>query len=94
MAAAVQTYFEDFHRAIRLDEDDENAKLREKRDTLLKDLFNRLPEGMPSFESFHQGSYSMRTGTVPLDGNYDIRHHLRLQKRQISRPGWFKEKSS
>ena len=72
MAAAVQTYFEDFHRAIRLDEDDENAKLREKRDTLLKDLFNRLPEGMPSFESFHQGSYSMRTGTVPLDGNYDI----------------------
>jgi hypothetical protein len=70
--AAVQSYFEQFHSNIRLDENDENAKLREKRDILLKDLRENLPDDMPSFESFHQGSYSMNTGTVPLDGNYDI----------------------
>lgn len=70
--AAVQTYFEKFHSNVRLDEDDENAKLREKRETLLKDLRNRLPDDVPGFESFNQGSYSMNTGTVPLDGNYDI----------------------
>lgn len=70
--AAVQTYFEQFHSNIRLDDDDENAKLREKRDTLVKDLRNRLPEDMPGFDSFNQGSYSMNTGTVPRDGNYDI----------------------
>lgn len=70
--ASVQKYFEEFHANIRLDESDENAKLREKRDILLKDLRARLSSEVPCFESFHQGSYSMNTGTVPLDGNYDI----------------------
>lgn len=70
--AAVQKFFEEFHSNIRLDEDDENVKLREKRDTLIKDLDERLPDDLPSFETFNQGSYSMNTGTVPLDGNYDI----------------------
>jgi len=70
--AAVQSYFEKFHLKIRLDEDDENVKLREKRDILLKDLRDRLPKDMPDFENFNQGSYSMNTGTVPRDGNYDI----------------------
>ncbi|MGO3542038.1 MAG: nucleotidyltransferase domain-containing protein [Pseudomonas helleri] len=27
---------------------------------------------MPSFVNFNQGSYSMHTGVVPLDGNFDI----------------------
>jgi len=68
---AVQKQFDDFHANIKLDEDDEKAKLREKRDTLLKTLAN-LPADVPAFEVFHQGSYSMHTGVVPLDGNYDI----------------------
>lgn len=69
---AVQKQFEDFHSAIKLDEDDENTKLREKRDTLIKALRAKLPADVPAFESFNQGSYSMFTGVVPLDGNYDI----------------------
>lgn len=69
---AVQKQFEDFHSAIKLDEDDENAKLREKRDILIKALKAKLPDDVPAFEPFNQGSYSMFTGVVPLDGNYDI----------------------
>lgn len=68
----VQKYFEEFHSAIQLDADDEKANLREKRDTLLSALRNNLGDDVPAFESFHQGSYSMHTGVVPLDGNYDI----------------------
>lgn len=68
----VQSYFENFHKIIKLDEDDEKARLREKRDTLLQNLKANLPTEVPSFEAFHQGSYSMHTGIVPLDGNYDI----------------------
>ena len=70
--AMIQGQFEEFHSNIRLNEDDEHANLREKRDTLLKHLRERLDESVPSFEDFHQGSYSMNTGTKPLDGNYDI----------------------
>lgn len=70
--AAIQTQFDQFHAAVKLDEDNEKAKLREKRDTLIKELRERLPEDAPSFEYFHQGSYSMHTGVVPLNGNYDI----------------------
>lgn len=70
--AMIQVQFEEFHSNIRLSEDDEHANLREKRDTLLKHLRERLDEGVPSYEDFHQGSYSMNTGTKPLDGNYDI----------------------
>ena len=69
---AVQKQFDEFHSNIKLDEDDEKAKLREKRDTLLTALKANLGDDVPAFESFHQGSYSMHTGVVPLDGNYDI----------------------
>lgn len=69
---AVQKNFEDFHSKIKLDEDDEKATLREKRDTLLAALAKNLADDVPEFESFHQGSYSMHTGVVPLDGNFDI----------------------
>lgn len=69
---AVQKQFEDFHANIKLDDDDEKAKLREKRDTLLKALRASLVDDVPSFENFNQGSYSMHTGVVPLDRNYDI----------------------
>lgn len=69
---AVQKQFEDFHSNIKLDEDDEKATLRKKRETLLASLKANIDDGVPSFENFNQGSYSMHTGVVPLDGNYDI----------------------
>lgn len=69
---ALQRQFDEFHDAIKLDEDDERRKLREKREVLLKSLAANLPSDAPKFESFVQGSYAMRTGVVPKDGNYDI----------------------
>jgi len=70
--AAVQKQFDDFHDRIKLDEDDEKANLREKRDVLLRALNSELPDDLPAFTPFHQGSYAMGTGVVPVDGNYDI----------------------
>lgn len=70
--SAVQTQFLGFHDNIKLDIDDEKANLRNKREVLLSALRANLPEDVPTFEHFHQGSYSMHTGVVPLDGNYDI----------------------
>ncbi len=69
---AVQKQFEDFHSAICFDEDDEKATLREKRDTIVKALRDNLDADAPAFTNFNQGSYSMHTGVVPLDGNFDI----------------------
>ncbi|MBL0492947.1 cyclic GMP-AMP synthase DncV-like nucleotidyltransferase [Aeromonas veronii] len=69
---AVQKQFEDFHTAIKLDDDDEKAKLRDKRKVLIDALRAKLDDDVPSFEAFNQGSYAMHTGVVPLDGNYDI----------------------
>lgn len=70
--AAIQSQFDQFHAAIKLGESDEKANLRAKRDTLINALTARLPDDVPKFEYFHQGSYSMHTGVRPLDGNYDI----------------------
>lgn len=53
---AVQRQFEDFHSAICFDEDDEKATLREKRDTIVKALKDNLPDDVPSFVNFNQGS--------------------------------------
>lgn len=69
---AVQKQFEDFHSAIKLDNDDEKAKLREKSKLLVDALSANLDEDVPAFETFNQGSYAMHTGVVPLGGNYDI----------------------
>lgn len=69
---AVQKQFEEFHDTIKLDEDDEKAKLREKRETLIDALKANLPDDVPTFTPFNQGSYAMNTGVMPLDGNYDI----------------------
>ncbi|MGC3965142.1 MAG: nucleotidyltransferase [Rhodocyclaceae bacterium] len=69
---AVQRQFEDFHSAICFDEDDEKATLREKREILLQALNEKLEDDVPAFTYFNQGSYSMHTGVVPLDGNFDI----------------------
>jgi len=70
--AALQTQFDQFHASIKLGESDEKANLRAKRNTLIDALAARLPDDVPDFEYFHQGSYSMHTGVRPLDGNYDI----------------------
>lgn len=69
---AIQKSFEDFHGRIKLDDDDEKATLREKRKVLINALNANLDKDVPAFETFNQGSYSMHTGVVPLDGNYDI----------------------
>ena len=68
----LQKYFLEFHNKIKLDDFDEIQTLRDKRDSLLKDLWKRISEDAPSFENFDQGSYAMNTGTNPKDGNYDI----------------------
>lgn len=68
----LQILFERFHAAIKLDENDERLKLRTKREILLRALKKKLAVHSLEFESFDQGSYAMRTGVVPKDGNYDI----------------------
>lgn len=64
-----QAQFLRFHQAIKLNNADENAILRDKRDAVIERMRRRLER---SFEHFHQGSYAMGTGCVPLDGDYDI----------------------
>lgn len=68
----IQRLFERFHDAIKLEENDERLKLRTKREVLLKALREKMASHCLTFEPFHQGSYALRTGVVPKDGNYDI----------------------
>lgn len=70
--AKLHQYFLKFNDAIRLGTYDEEAGLREKRDILLSSLKKGLPEEVPSFSSFNQGSYALGTGVKPVDGDYDI----------------------
>ena len=69
---AIQKSFEEFHGRIKFDDDDEKAKLREKRKVLIDALKANLDKDVPAFDTFNQGSYAMHTGVVPLHGNYDI----------------------
>lgn len=66
----LQKEFIDFHDEIKLD--DENATLREKRDILLKKLKDNISKDAASYTTFNQGSYSMGTGIIPEDEDYDI----------------------
>lgn len=68
----IQGLFEVFHAKIQLDERCERRKLREKREKLLEVLKEKLTHLELPFAPFLQGSYAMRTGVVPKDGNYDI----------------------
>lgn len=70
--AKLHPFFMKFHDAIRLGTYDEEDTLRDKRDTLLSNLKDGLPEDFPSFTTFNQGSYALGTGVKPPDGNYDI----------------------
>lgn len=77
--ANVQKQFEEFNDAIKLGEYTDSATLREKRDIILDKLRARLPEvfaahgeDCPTFHFRDQGSYKMRTGVKPIDGDFDI----------------------
>ena len=72
----LQKHFEDFNNKIKMDYN-ELAELAEKRDILINKL--RDSGELPSFEQFNQGSYSMCTGIVPLDKDYDIDVGLRFK---------------
>jgi hypothetical protein len=77
--ADVQSYFEQFNKAIRLGKFEENETLRAKRDIIQNKLWDNLPivfenhgETCPDFYFVDQGSYAMDTGVKPLDGDFDI----------------------
>lgn len=72
----LQTQFVSFDKAIRLGWKEEGEILRERRDTILDRIRERL-DG-PTFSHFNQGSYELGTGVKPLDGDYDIDVGLRF----------------
>lgn len=86
----LQEHFKTFHDKIKLDYDT-NAELRDKRDILCRILSNS--DKLPSFEILNQGSYSMYTGVVPLEGKeYDIDVGLRFNVcKNDHDPLYFKE---
>lgn len=74
--AELQTQFNKFHEAIKIDFEG-NKPLRDKRDIILNALRRGLkkehPINTPTFDPFNQGSYDMATGVEPLAGDdYDI----------------------
>ncbi|HYD62189.1 MAG TPA: hypothetical protein VEC35_17635 [Noviherbaspirillum sp.] len=68
---ALQTYFNRLHDEIKLHNFDENAILREKRNLLVQELSDILPN-IPAWRVFGQGSYAIGTGIIPRDGAFDI----------------------
>lgn len=79
--ANVQVQYEKFIKTIKLGFNDENATLRERRQEVLDALreglrqnFRDSEQKTPTFESFNQGSYSLRTGVKPAhaQADYDI----------------------
>lgn len=77
--ANLQKQLIQFHEAIKLNNLDENATLREKRDILLDKLranlekdFQARGQRAPSFQARNQGSYAMGTGVKPVADDYDI----------------------
>lgn len=77
--ADVQDYFDWFHSTIKLGRSEHAQTLREKRDIVREKLNRRLPAVFaaaravcPRFEFRDQGSYSMDTGVVPVNGDFDI----------------------
>lgn len=77
--ANIQKQLVAFHEAIKLNNLDENANLREKRDVLLEKLRANLAKDFadrgakaPTFQFRNQGSYAMSTGVKPVEDDYDI----------------------
>ncbi|MEN4659593.1 nucleotidyltransferase [Pantoea agglomerans] len=69
--ASAQSQFEEFHTKILMGYED-NEPLCSRRDTLKKELRDKLSKDLPGFDFFLQGSYALHTGIVPLGGNPDI----------------------
>ena len=67
-----QPLFRKFHEKIQLNQDDEYAGLREKRERVLARLREGLRASKLTFEWFNQGSYAIGTGIKPVNGDYDI----------------------
>lgn len=63
--ATAQTQFENFHSKILMGYDD-NEPLRDRRDTLIQELKDKLSSDVPNMKFFHQGSYALHTGINPL----------------------------
>ncbi|MDR0167034.1 nucleotidyltransferase domain-containing protein [Bacillus paranthracis] len=70
--ATIQFYFSKFHEDIKLKNTEENAILKSKREIIIKKLREKISVDAPSFTITNQGSYAMKTGVKPLDGDYDI----------------------
>jgi hypothetical protein len=77
--ADLQKAFKDYHDQIKLGIYKEEKELQDKRNLLLDTLTDHLKdEKIPdsdkklTFTKLDQGSYAMRTGVKPLDGDYDI----------------------
>lgn len=77
--ADIQKYFLEFHDNIKLGVFDENAKLRDKRDKVIKKIktgienyFKEKDMAIPSLDFFDQGSYKIGTGINPENNDYDI----------------------
>ncbi|MEZ8189611.1 cyclic GMP-AMP synthase DncV-like nucleotidyltransferase [Vibrio sp. 1F279] len=75
----MQETFLDYHDQIKLGTYDEDESLRDKRNLLTDTLTELLKdEKVPdsdkklTFKTLDQGSYAMRTGVKPLNGDYDI----------------------
>lgn len=77
--AKLQKHFEDFHNSIRTDFD-ANGTLREKRDIILERVRKHLAEkDRPGIRPFDQGSYAMKTGTIPPSPlEFDLDEGLRF----------------
>lgn len=67
-----QSKFRAFHEAIKLSDRSHQSLLREKRDRILDRMRDNLRGRGLRFDFFNQGSYAMRTGVRPLDGDYDL----------------------
>lgn len=66
-----QPYFVKLNEEIKLSFDDNKLPL-DKRKILIEDLKTGLKGSGFTFDSFNQGSYQIKTGIAPLNGDYDI----------------------
>lgn len=69
--ARAQKQFESFHNTI-LFGYESSKDLRERRDTLLTDLKEKISDDAPPYTTVTQGSYALDTGIHPLNGNPDM----------------------
>ncbi len=65
---SLQAALREFDQTIKLDWYGQSALLREKRDRVL----TRMRNAGLQFDAFNQGSYAMRLGVRPINGDFDI----------------------